>query len=215
MESKLPAKRSATSGELSTARDIPRIITDAGNAARFAWEEFFFARIRSTHTRRAYHRAVKNFLAWCDSRNLHLTGISPANVGSYLDELTLAASSKKQVLAGLRHFFDGLVTRHAIPLNPAASVRAERYQVIEGKTPEITVKQARNLLQSIDTTDIIGLRDKSIVAILIYTAARVGAVAKLKCKDLYDTGDQFCLRFNDKGGKSREIPVRLSIAVKN
>jgi site-specific recombinase XerD len=80
--------------------------------------------------------------------------------------------------------------------------------VIEGKTPEITVKQARMLLQSIDTTDIIGLRDKSIIAILIYTAARVGAVAKLKCKDLYDTGDQFCLRFNDKGGKSREIPVR-------
>lgn len=197
-----------TSGELSTARDIPRIVTDAGNAARFAWEEFFFARIRSVHTRRAYHRAVKNFLAWCDTRELRLPGISPADVGSYLDSLELAPASKKQVLAGLRHFFDGLVTRHAVPLNPAASVRAERYQVIEGKTPEITVKQARMLLQSIDTTDIIGLRDKSIIAILIYTAARVGAVAKLKCKDLYDTGDQFCLRFNDKGGKSREIPVR-------
>lgn len=208
MDSKLPAKRSATSGELSTARDIPRIVTDAGNAARFAWEEFFFGKIRSQHTRRAYHRAVKNFLAWCEDRDLPLAAISPADVGSHLDQLKLAPASKKQVLAGLRHFFDGLVTRHAIALNPVASVRAERYQVIEGKTPEITVKQARILLQSIDTSDIVGLRDKSVIAILVYTAARVGAVAKLRLKDFYDIGDQFCLRFNDKGGKSREIPVR-------
>lgn len=211
MSDQLPAKRPKSPdglAELSAAREIPAIVADAGNAARFAWEEFFFGRIRSSHTRRAYHRAVKGFLAWCEDRSLKLTEISPADVGHYLDSLTLATSSKKQVLAGLRHFFDGLVTRHAIVLNPAASVRADRYQVIEGKTPEITVKQARKLLQSIDTTDIIGLRDKSIIAILIYTAARVGAVAKLKCKDLYDTGDQYCLRFNDKGGKSREIPVR-------
>lgn len=208
MESNLPDKRSVTSGELSNARDIPRIVTDAGNAARFAWEEFFYGKIRSVHTRRAYHRAVRNFLAWCDDKGLPLTAISPADVGSHLDDLELAPASKKQVLAGLRHFFDGLVTRHAIALNPASSVRAERYQVIEGKTPEITVKQARTLLASIDTTNIVGMRDKCIIAILIYTAARVGAVSKLKRKDLYDTGDQHCLRFNDKGGKSREIPVR-------
>lgn len=45
-------------------------------------------------------------------------------------------------------------------------------------------------------------------AILIYTAAGVGAVAKLRARDLYDAGEQFMLRFDDKGGKSREIPVR-------
>lgn len=208
MDRKVPAIRPESKGELSNARDIPRIITDAGNAARFAWEEFFYGKIRSAHTRRAYHRAVRDFLKWCESNGLPLTAISPADVGSYLDSLPLAATSKKQVLAGLRHFFDGLVTRHAIALNPASSVRAERHQVIEGKTPEITVKQARALLASIDTSDVVGLRDKSIIAILIYTAARVGAVAKLKLKEFYDTGDQHCLRFHDKGGKSREIPVR-------
>lgn len=208
MDRALPAIRFESKGDISTARDIPRIITDSGNAARFAWEEFFYGRIRSAHTRRAYHRAVRDFLKWCEPTGLPLSAISPANVGLYLDSLTLATSSKKQVLAGLRHFFDGLVTRHAIALNPASSVRAERYQVIEGKTPEITVKQARTLLSSIDTSDCVGLRDKTIIAILIYTSARVGAVAKLRCKDLYDTGDQYCLRFNDKGGKSREIPVR-------
>jgi len=129
-------------------------------------------------------------------------------VGIYLDRIEVALASKKQILAGLRHFFDGMVTRHAMVLNPALSVRTERYTVIEGKTPEITVKQARLLLQSIDTSDVIGLRDKSIISILIYTAARIGAVSRLRVRDLYDAGDQYCLHFVDKGGKSREIPVR-------
>lgn len=38
--------------------------------------------------------------------------------------------------------------------------------------------------------------------------ARVGAVAKLRDRDYFDAGDQFVLRFTEKGGKSREIPVR-------
>ena len=108
----------------------------------------------------------------------------------------------------LRHFFDTLVSRHVLILNPAASVRTERLQVIEGKTPEITVEQVRALLASLDTSHVVGLRDRAIIGILVYTAARVGAVAKLRRGDYYDLGDQYCFRFNEKGGKSREIPVR-------
>ena len=52
------------------------------------------------------------------------------------------------------------------------------------------------------------MRDQAIIAILIYTAARVGAVAKLRIQDFCDLGDQHYLYFNEKGGKPREIPVR-------
>jgi integrase/recombinase XerD len=108
----------------------------------------------------------------------------------------------------LRHFFDCLVTRHAILLNPALSVRGERYEVIEGKTPEITVQHARKLLASIDTSQVVGLRDRAILAILIYTASRAGATAALRRGSFYHAGDQWMLHFEEKGGKSREIPVR-------
>ncbi len=191
-----------------SGKSLPAIIEQAGNGARFAFEEFFHAKIRNAHTRRAYRRAVLCFLEWCESRQRQLHEVSPADVGAYLDELSHSVASKKQILAGLRHFFDGMVIRHAIALNPALSVRGERYQVLEGKTPEITIKQARKLLSSINTDNVVGLRDKAVMSILIYTASRVGAVARLKLKDLYDTGDQYCLHFIDKGGKSREIPVR-------
>jgi integrase/recombinase XerD len=80
--------------------------------------------------------------------------------------------------------------------------------VVEGKTPEIGVEQARTLLKSIDVSNPVGLRDRAVLAVLVYTAARVGAVAKLTLKSLVHDGAQYSLRFLEKGGKSREIPVR-------
>ena len=129
-------------------------------------------------------------------------------MGLYLDGLNYAPGTKKVHLAALRHFFDTLVTRHVVVLNPAASVRGDRLQVIEGKTPEIGVEQARRLLKRIDASHVVGLRDRAILGVLIYTAARVGAVAKLRRGDFYSVIDQYFLRFTEKGGKSREIPVR-------
>jgi len=190
---------------------LPDIVSRAGQAAVFAAEEFFFGRIRNEHTRQAYLIAVKRFLAWADARGLELARIAPKDVGQYIDGLrneNTSVATRKQHLAALRHFFDGLVLRHAIILNPALSVRGERYEVVEGKTPEITVEGARKLLASIDTSHAVGLRDRAIIAILIYTASRAGAVAALRRGSFYHAGDQWMLHFEEKGGKSREIPVR-------
>jgi len=191
---------------------LPDIVQRAGQAAVFAAEEFYYGSIRNEHTRTAYRRAVDRFLAWCEERGLELARIAPKDVGQYFDGLRkqgLSVATCKQYLAGVRHFFDGMVTRHAVILNPALSVRGERYQVVEGKTPEISVKQARLLLKSMEASDALSKRDRAILAILAYTSSRAGAVSKLRRADFYDAGDhQWMLRFAEKGGKSREIPAR-------
>jgi site-specific recombinase XerD len=132
---------------------LPEIVARAGKAAVFAADEFFFGRIRNEHTRKAYFIAVKRFLTAMEKRGVELVAITPRDVGQYLDQLkkeNTSVATRKQHLAALRHFFDGMVNRHAIILNPALSVRGERYEVVEGKTPEITVKGARALLASIN-----------------------------------------------------------------
>jgi len=210
----------------SGAIALPDIVRRAGQAAVFAAEEFFYGAIRNEHTRTAYRRAVDRFLAWCEQRGLELPRIAPGDVGQYFDGLRkkgLSVATRKQHLAAVRHFFDGMVTRHAIILNPALSVREERYEAVEGKTPEITVQNAGNLLTGIkvaektkrgdgteeETPRLIGLRDRALLAILAYTSSRAGAAARLRRGDFYDAGDhQWMLRFLEKGGKSREIPVR-------
>lgn len=188
--------------------DAPAIVQLGGQAAHFAWDEFIYGRIRNQNTRQAYERAIRKFLTHCEHLGRELHSITPRDVGAYLDDLRYSPATKKLQLSALRNFFDNLVNRHVVVLNPAASVRGERLQVVEGKTPEIGVEQARKLIRSVDGNNAIGCRDKAIIGILVYTAARVGAVAKLRIGDFYDVGDQYCLRFAEKGGKSREIPVR-------
>jgi len=206
----LPVLGSHRQCDVATADNAqtPALVAQAGPAAQFAWDEFIYGRIRNPRTRRAYSHVVRQFLEHCRQPGRDLTRIAPRDVGLYLDSLAYAPATKKLHLAGIRHFFDSLVTRHVVVLNPAASVRGERLQVIEGKTPEIGIEQARKLVRSIDTSHVVGLRDRAIIGILIYTAARVGAVATLRRANFYNASDQHCLRFSEKGGKSREIPVR-------
>ena len=49
---------------------------------------------------------------------------------------------------------------------------------------------------------------RAIISTLIYTAARAGAVARLRLADFYTDGQQWFFRFDEKGGKVRDIPAR-------
>ncbi|HWB12704.1 MAG TPA: tyrosine-type recombinase/integrase [Pirellulales bacterium] len=190
------------------AGPLPAIVGDAGPAAAFAWDEFFAGHIRNAHTRAAYLHAVRRFLDWVHGRAPSLTDITPGMVGAYFDQHPSALPTRKLHLSALRAFFDVLVTRHVVVLNPAASVRGERYTVVEGKTPEITAQQVRTLLASIDTETPVGRRDRALIATLVYTGVRAGAAAALRLEDFQWDGTQYAFRFHEKGGKSRLIPVR-------
>jgi integrase/recombinase XerD len=201
---------------------LPSLVERAGAAGRFAWEEYFYAEHHNPHTQKAYLRAVKAFLSWCEGKGLELPAITPGMVGQYLVRLGGSASKRNLHLSALRGFFDRLVNRHVVILNPAASVKGIKDTVVEGKTPEMAVEQARTLLAAIRLSEtvkddhgqevekplVIGLRDLAILATLRFTACRAGALAKLRLGDFQHEGSQYVLRFQEKGGKSREIPVR-------
>lgn len=187
---------------------LPAVIVEAGTAALFAWDEFFRGQIRNPHTRAAYMHAVRRFLNWNEAAGTPLDRITPGQVGAYFDKHSGSVPTKKLHLAALRAFFDVLVNRHVVLLNPAATVRGDRYQVVEGKTPEISPEQVRRLLASIEPVSPVALRDRAILATLVYASARAGAVAALRLRDFQSDGTQHLLRFSEKGGKSRLIPVR-------
>ena len=135
---------------------------------------------------------------------LELSRGSPGLAGRFIDELPGDSATKNQALAALRHFFDTLVTRQ----NPFQSVRGRKHDTSDGRTPGLSIQQARDLLASIDTSHVVGLRDRAILGTLVYTGARIGAIARLRRGDLENQGTQRVLRFREKGGKQREIPVR-------
>lgn len=169
--------------------------------------EFFAANIRNGNTRKAYARAAVEFSAWCIAHGItHLHQVQPVHVAAYIEGLQLAAPSVKQRLAALRMLFDWLVIGQVIPMNPASSVRGPRHSVKKGKTPVLTAEEARALLDAIDTSTAMGLRDRALIGLMLYTFARVGAAVRMQVDDVFVQAGRTWARLHEKGGKQHEMP---------
>ncbi len=189
---------------------IPAIVAAAGEAAARRFLEFFAATIRNKNTRAAYYRAVCHFFAWCDAHGLdELVGIEPLHVATYIETLQdkVAKPTVKQHLAALRMLFDWLVVGQVLALNPAHAVRGPKYVVKRGKTPVLTADQARRLIESIDVSTLVGLRDRALIGVMTYAFARIGAVVAMRVEDYYPEGKRWWLRLHEKGGKRHEMPA--------
>jgi site-specific recombinase XerD len=176
--------------------------------------EYFAANIRNPNTRRAYLHAVVEFSSWCETQKLEeILDIEPLHVAAYIEVLgtRLAKPSVKQHLAAIRMLFDWLVVGQVIATNPAAPVRGPKYSVKKGKTPVLAQDEARELLESLDASTVVGLRDRALIATMIYTFGRVGAVIKMRVEDYYTQGRRGWVRLHEKGGKRHEMPCHHNL----
>ena len=193
--------------EWYSAGSVPAVIDRAGGTARKRFLEFFTATIRNENTRMAYARAVGGFFGWCQGYRLELIDIEPIHVAAYIERHSGAAPTVKQHLAAIRMLFDWLVTGQVIAMNPAASVRGPKHVVKRGKTPVLDADQARRLLDSIDTAKLSGLRDRALIAVMVFSFARVSAAVSLRVEDYYQDGKRWWFRFHEKGGKLHQVPA--------
>jgi site-specific recombinase XerD len=196
------------------APGLPALITAAGDRAKIRFLEFFAANIRNPHTRRAYSRAVGDFLTWCGDAGVpSIAGVQPLHVATWIEGQTreLSAPTVKQQLAAVRHLFDWLVTGQVVPLNPAGSVRGPSHIVKSGKTPVLDPAEARVLLDSIDVTTPAGLRDRALIGLMVYSFARIGAALAMTVADVYTQNRRLWVRLREKGGKRHEMPCHHNL----
>jgi site-specific recombinase XerD len=206
VEAAAPVKPSA----LRSTLVVPAAIAHAGDHATRRFLEFFAAQIRNKNTRMAYYRAVCSFFAWVDQHRIgELADIEPVHVAAYIEGLqaTAAKPTVKQHLAAIRMLFDWLIIGQVLAVNPAHAVRGPKHVVRRGKTPVLTEEQARHLLESIDVTTLVGLRDRALIGVMIYSFARIGAVVAMRVEDYYASGKRWWLRLHEKGGKRHEMPA--------
>ena len=195
---------------------VPSVIAVAGEKASRRFFEFFTAELENPNTRDAYARDVLQFLKWCDGRRLVLEQLDPVAVAGYVKHLQqseegggpgCSKQTTKRKLAAIRMMFDYLVTGGVIPFNPASSVRGPKYSAKKGTTPVLDAEQARELLASIDTASVVGLRDRALIGVMVYSFARVSAVVGMDVADYYGNGKTWWLRLHEKGGKHHEVPA--------
>ena len=189
-------------------RMTPALFAETAQGQERFWE-FFGGSIRNTNTRLAYVTAAYRFADWCETRGLTLSTVRPLHVAGYIEQLTqtYAAATVKQHLAGLRQLFDWLVVGQIIPNNPAAAIRGPKHVVKMGKTPVLTAAETQTLLNSIDTTSLIGLRDRALIGVMVYGFARVSAALAMSVADYYTQGHRSYFRLHEKGGKYLVVPA--------
>jgi site-specific recombinase XerD len=187
---------------------LPALIEGAGPRAQEKFLEFFTAHIRNPNTRRAYARACVRFLDWCEQRGFDLEHVRPMVVAAFIEQLgrELSPPTVKQHLAAVRMLFDYLVVGQVLEHNPAAAVKGPKHVVKKGRTPVLTAAEARVLLDSIDISRVVGLRDRAMIGAMLFSFARVGAVVGMKVEDYFLQGHRRWLRLHEKGGKRLQIP---------
>jgi site-specific recombinase XerD len=208
MEGALGFGKGSSTGLAAAVGGVPTLFAPSPAASK-RFIEFFTANIRNPNTRRAYAKAVGDFAAWAENHGLvELASIEPVHVAAYVEQLQkhLSAPSVKLHLAALRMLFDWLVVGQIVPSNPASSVRGPKHSVKKGKTPVLAAEEARAMLDAIDISTPIGLRDRALIALMVYTFARVGAVVQMRVEDVYSQGRRSWVRLHEKGGKQHEMP---------
>jgi site-specific recombinase XerD len=219
MTAQLPAviERTQIIGDVR-ADFVPALIAVAGERASVRFLEFFAANIRNPHTRRAYSRAVSEFMTWCEENGVpSITGVQPLHVSAWIELQTRehehAAPTVKLRLAALRHLFDWLVTGQVISTNPASSVRGPSHSPKIGRTAVLAPDEARALIDSIDI-DIAtpaGLRDRALIGLMVFSFARIGAALGMKVEDVFTQNRRLWVRLREKGGKPHAMPCHHNL----
>lgn len=152
-------------------------------------------------------RSLLEFAKWCAAKDVDVTKkVTLAMISDYLGgrkRAGIAASSIKLVVVALKIFFRFLLGRGVIARDPTETLPLPR---IERYLPEtLNEMQVEQLIDSINTTVPLGLRDRAIIELLYASGLRISELANTKLENF--NAEERILRVSGKGNKMRLVPV--------
>lgn len=192
-------QRRLTSVEFQTLAQVP---------AAVEW----FANLDNPRTRRAYQNDLEDFCGFVGLASAdEFRVVTRSHVLAWraqLEHRGLAGATIRRKLAALASLFDHLLESNAIAGgNPVHGVKRPKIESNEGKTPALGDHQAKALLEAPDETTSKGLRDRALLAVLLYHGLRREEAALLQVSDIQDRRGIQHLKVHGKGGKVRYLPL--------
>ncbi|RMV31625.1 hypothetical protein ALP12_200451 [Pseudomonas savastanoi pv. phaseolicola] len=172
----------------------------------------WFANINNPRTRRAYQIDLQDFCCFVGLAGAEeFRAVTRAHVLAWraqLEQRGLAGATIRRKLAALASLFDHLLENNAVAGgNPVHGVKRPRIDSNEGKTPALADHQAKALLDAPPAESLKGLRDRAVLAVLLYHGLRREEAAQLQTSDLQERRGIKHLRVHGKGGKLRWLPL--------
>lgn len=172
----------------------------------------WFANLDNPRTRRAYQGDIEDFCGFLGIQSPEqFRVVTRAHVLAWrgqLEQRGLSGATIRRKLAALASLFDHLLDANAIAGgNPVHGVKRPRIETNEGKTPALGDHQAKALLDAPDLATLQGLRDRAVLAVLLYHGLRREEAARLSVQDMQERRGIKHLRVHGKGGKLRYLPM--------
>jgi integrase/recombinase XerD len=124
-----------------------------------------------------------------------------------MEQRARSPATIRRKLSALSSLFDYLCERNAALGNPVDGVKRPAANGNEGSTPALGDGQARKLLEAPPADTLKGLRDRAILAALLYHGMRREELCGLRVKDLHSRQGVMHFRVQGKRDKIRFIPV--------
>lgn len=171
----------------------------------------WLANITNAKTRRAYKVDVTEFIAFTNLKDHSaVRTVSRAHVIAWRKDMearSLAPTSIRRKLSALSSLFDYLCERNAVLGNPVDGVKRPASNNNEGGTPALGDGQVRRLLEAPAPDTLKGVRDRAILATLLYHGIRREELCLLRLRDLQSRQGVMHLRVKGKRDKIRFVPV--------
>ena len=153
-------------------------------------------------------RSLGDFAHWCASSKKidNPRAVTLPIISEYLGDRKhagLPASSIKLMVVALKIFFRFLIAKRIVERDPAEALALPR---IERYLPEtLNELQVEQLLESIDTKAVHGLRDRAIIELLYASGLRISELANARLENF--NFEERIVRVTGKGNKTRLVPV--------
>jgi integrase/recombinase XerD len=174
-------------------------------------EEFLKSQDVKPNSRDLYRRTLRQFIRWLEDSNLSIMQIKREEILQYKEWLLNSERSHLTVgsyLTSVRKLFEWLETKHYYP-NIAKGIKTPRRE--KGfKKDVLTTDQIKELLISIDPTDLKGKRDFAILNLLLRTGLRTIELVRANVEDISQKGNEVILYVHGKGHDSKDRFVLLT-----
>jgi len=161
---------------------------------------------RSRNTLLAYRRDLASFEQWASAAGVDPVTLGPGAIERYLGELRAEGrhpASLARATTALRGLYRFWVEEGTLTADPTVDVRSPK---LPRRLPKaLEESQAIHLIESVDGTEPVDLRDRALLEVLYGTGARISEVVGLSLTDL--TGDDGLMRVFGKGSKERVVPI--------
>ena len=136
---------------------------------------------------------------------LGLRAIAPLHVAAYIRTHPGSAPTVKQHLAAIRVLWRLACRPPGAAGDPAAAVRGPKQT--KGATPVLSPAETRSLLDGIDAGSLVGLRDRALLSVMVYSFARGERGRWDASSGLFPAGDSGVAAAAREGGKRHDVPA--------